>query len=89
MDAPKDLEVISTAMATVGFALLFAENGPMDSGVADFSDGFRTIRVIKDRSQWMLKGVRDQLEPFGLWRAFDDTQEFRAALLTYVARTSV
>lgn len=61
----------------------------MDSGVADFSDGFRTIRVIKDRSQWMLKGVRDQLEPFGLWRAFDDTQEFRAALLTYVARTSV
>ncbi len=30
----------------------------MDSGVADFSNGFSTIRVIKDRSQWMLEGVR-------------------------------
>jgi hypothetical protein len=86
MGAPRNLKVISTALKTAGFRLLHTEAGSMDSGLADFSDGSRTIRVIKDRSQWMLVGEQNQLERAGLWRAFDDTQEFRDALLAYLLR---
>ena len=32
----------------------------------------------------MFEGLRQELEPLGLWKAFDDTLEFRDALLVYI-----
>ena len=88
MDAPKHLEVISVALASVGFRLLCAEAGSMDSGVAQFSDGSRTLRVIKDRGQWFLDGRREELESVGLWGAFNHTEEFRDAVRAYISRAT-
>jgi hypothetical protein len=86
MSAPQNLDVISAALQPIGFSLLRSQSGPMDSATADYSDGRSTLRVIKDRSQWFLDGARADLEAFGLWRAFDDTGEFRDALLAYISR---
>jgi hypothetical protein len=86
MNAPTNLELVSAVLATAGFRLLHTQLGPMDSGLADFTDGSRHLRVIKDRSQWMLDGAKKDLERAGLWRAFDDTEEFRDALLAYISR---
>ena len=88
MDAPTNLDVVSTALAKAGFRLLHTQVGSMDSGLADYSDGGRKLRVIKDRGQWMLEGARDELERAGLWRAFDDTVQFRDALLAYISHAT-
>lgn len=84
MSALKDLDGIVVAMEAVGFRLVRSEAGTMDSGSAEFSDGWRTVKISKDRSQWMFEGLRQELEPLGLWKAFDDTLEFRDALLVYI-----
>lgn len=78
------LESIERAMTTLGFRLIDAERGPMDSGTADFTDDDITVGIIRDRSQWMLKGERKDLEPLGLSRAYDSASEFVEALKRYV-----
>jgi hypothetical protein len=87
MGTLKDIEVIKIAMQAVGFRLVELEVGPMDSGSVDFSDGTRTIRIGKDRGQWSLTGSPEKLMPLGLWKAFDDTSEFREALLSFIKGT--
>jgi hypothetical protein len=82
----KDLEVLTSALSTEGFQLIESEVGAMDSGTAEFSNGKRMIHLIKDKSQWMLKGPRQTLEPLGLFRTFDDPLEFRDAIVSYVKR---
>lgn len=87
MSKPANLETLENAMQAIGFALVRAESGTMDSGRAEFSNGDRSVVVWKDRSQWTLDGSREDREPFGLWRAFDDTREFCDALVAYLSRT--
>jgi hypothetical protein len=73
-------------MEAVGFRLVQSQAGMMDSCSAEFSDGERSIRITKDRGQWMFEGERSELEPLGLWKAFDDTLKFRDALLDHTRR---
>ena len=82
----KDLDILITAMKEVGFTLVHSEAGTMDSGSAEFSNGKTRLKIGKDRSQWMFDGSRKELEPLGLWKAFNDTHEFRDALLEYIKR---
>lgn len=86
MSALKDLDILAAAMEGIGFRLVRSEAGTMDSGSADFSNGERMVSISKDRSQWMFCGERRELEPWGVWRAFDGTLEFRDALLDYIKR---
>jgi hypothetical protein len=86
MSALKDIDILATAMESIGFRLVQSEAGTMDSGSAEFSDGERKLRISKDRSQWMFCGSQRELEPWGLWRAFDDTLEFRDAIVDYIKR---
>jgi hypothetical protein len=46
------------------------------------ADGF--LRIIRDRSKYCIDGERKELEPVGLWRAFDDREEFAKKLLSWV-----
>ena len=87
MIALRDLEILTAAMEGIGFHLTRSEPGTMDSGVAEFSDGKRTITIGKDKSIWEFSGPRSHLEPLGLWRGFADTNEFRNALVSYVKQT--
>src|SRR5579875_1572046 len=44
------------------------------------------MRLVKDWSQYMVTDVPPEvLKPAGLWKAFDDWQEFRAAVLKWAA----
>ena len=86
MESIRELHVITHAMSEYGFHLARAEPGPMDSGVVEFSDGKKQITATKDRFQWMRSGDRSDLKPFGLWRAFDRTSDFRDALVAYVQK---
>ena len=71
---------IAQAMGRNGYRLIRAERGTMDSGVAVFSNGTDEIEVTRDRSQWMLQGLRKDLEPHGLFRAHNDDGSFIDAL---------
>jgi hypothetical protein len=50
----------------------------------DFIGPNKSFRIVKDRSQYMLEGDRHDLEPFGLWRAFDNREEFAKALFSWL-----
>ena len=82
----RDLARTTSALAEVGYQLMAASEGTMDSGHADYESGGARVRVLKDRSQWMPDGERTGLEPAGLWRAFDSTDEFIDALLTHIVQ---
>ena len=84
MSTPRDLDRLQPVIEAAGFTLVAAHEGAMDSGIAQFSDGRSTVKIVRDRSQWMLSGERPQLEPFDLWRAYKSTEEFRDALVRYL-----
>jgi len=45
-----------------------------------------TLRLVKDRSQYMIDGSEvDELKAVGLFRAFDGLQEFRNAITNWLA----
>jgi hypothetical protein len=47
--------------------------------------GERTIRLVEDRSQYMFDGPpAEELKAAGLWKAFDDFEEFRQAVMRWV-----
>jgi hypothetical protein len=50
----------------------------------NFSGRKGPFRIIRDRSQYMVEGDRAVLERAGLWRAFDDREEFAARLLSWL-----
>jgi hypothetical protein len=84
MDTPRNLAPVTAAMAAMGFRLVAAEAGTMDSGSARYSDDLTEVIVWKDRSQWFIGDERAVLEPLGFFRAFDDVAEFCEALARYV-----
>jgi hypothetical protein len=42
------------------------------------------IRLIKDRSQYLLDGPRQELEAAGLWRVYDSFDEFSRSVVCFV-----
>jgi hypothetical protein len=51
----------------------------------DLQRAGRTIRLVKDRSQYMFDGPpAEELKAAGLWKAFDDFEEFRQAVIQWV-----
>jgi hypothetical protein len=51
--------------------------------------GASEVEIVRDRSQFIVSGDRAVLEPFGLWRAFDDVAQFSSALGPMLDSTSV
>jgi hypothetical protein len=82
----RELYVLRRAMLEFDYRLVESSGGSMDSGVAVFSDGKNRIKVVKDRSDWMIDAPREELEPLGFWGAWSDTSEFRGILLGYAQR---
>ena len=48
--------------------------------------GPSTFRILKDRGQYIVEADRSSLDPFGLFRAFDDPIEFSKCVLKWTAR---
>jgi len=78
-----DLDIVEAAMSEIGFDLVKTEEGPMDSGLAEFSDGKINITICKERSIWEIWTSKQELVPLGLWRGFPDTVQFIEALISY------
>lgn len=48
--------------------------------------GRRTFKMVRDRGQYFLQGPpRTELEEFDLWRAYDDRDSFRHAVLLWLS----
>ena len=48
------------------------------------------IRLIKDKSQYMIDGPSsDEMKAAGLWKAFDDLEEFRHAVAKWAINPDV
>jgi hypothetical protein len=49
-----------------------------------------TLRLVKDRSQYMIGGPPTKtIKATGLWRAFDDLEEFRHAIVKWATDPNV
>ena len=59
-----------TSLSELGFKLLkySEESRAFDNFYADFSNGKRSFRIVRDRSQLMLEGNKAESEPYGLWQ---------------------
>jgi hypothetical protein len=52
----------------------------------DLRNGGSTLRLVKDRSQYMIDGSElDELKAAGLFQAFDGLKEFRTAIINWLA----
>jgi hypothetical protein len=80
MDKLKDLEILAQEFKKYGFKLSQSEVGPMDSGIASFSNGSQSVTIIKDKSQWSFDSKKDFLASFGLWKSFDSVTDFCKAI---------
>jgi hypothetical protein len=50
----------------------------------DVTRADRTIRLVKDRSQYMIEGSpTPEIKAAGLWKAFDSFEEFRRELIEW------
>ena len=78
---------MASAMEDGGYRLVSAEGGTMDSGMAVFEGASGTVKIVKDRGQWFHEGSAQSLRPHGLWQAFDDLDEFVAAIHRYHKET--
>jgi len=76
------------SLSNRGFRLINYSQEPtaFDNFCADFSDGKTSFRILRDRSQLFLEGKKADLEPHGLWKAFDDRSDFEKALLNWIAK---
>jgi hypothetical protein len=55
--------------------------GSFGNWFVDLQRGSRTLRLVKDRSQFMLAGPPTQaMRDAGLWRAFDSFEKFSVAI---------
>ena len=55
----------------------------------DMRNGGSTLRIVKDRSQYMIDGSElHELKAAGLFRAFGGLQEFRNAIMNWLATTN-
>jgi len=55
--------------------------GSFGNWFVDLQCGSRTLRLVKDRSQFMLAGPPTQaIRAAGLWRAFDSFEKFSVAI---------
>jgi hypothetical protein len=49
----------------------------------------RMVRLVKDRSQYMIDGPTEEIKAAGLWKAFNDFGEFRRAINNWVTKPYV
>lgn len=85
----QDLHILLDPLRSLGF---IPTDGQYDSDVfgnyyASFLGPKGRLRIIRDRSQYMVEGDPALLERAGLWRAFDDREEFAARLLFWLEGT--
>lgn len=80
----KDFDILERSMKTLGFKVIKAKTGTMDSGVVVLANQEKLIEITKDRGQWMIAGDKNKLESMDLWRAFEDTEEFKENLIKYL-----
>jgi hypothetical protein len=81
---PREIEAeareLISELGSAGWTVAASEyNGnAFGNWYVDLSRGSRTLRLVKDRSQYMIGGPPTQgMKDVGLWKAFDSFGEFR------------
>jgi hypothetical protein len=84
-----DFDDLLSEISKFGYSIASYSEEPRSFGdfVVTISKGERSHTISCDRSQLMLKGERYELEPFGLWKAFDSKEEFKNALIAFFTKT--
>ncbi len=82
----KEYSSLLASLDQLGFELTAYSQEPEAFGnfYADFRKGNLLFRILRDRSQLLVEGERKELEPFGLWQAFDDATVFERKLLAWL-----
>jgi len=81
----KEAKDLLTDLEAAGWTVSFARYDAEDFGnwYIDLQCRNQTIRVAKDRGQFMLYGPADSEIPIGLERAFDSFDEFHRSIVSW------
>jgi hypothetical protein len=86
MEVENDLAAILPELLAMGFTPIRSQYTHSSFGnyFVDFAGTVRPLRIIRDRGQYIVGGKRDELEPVGLWQAFNSRDEFARKLLSWL-----
>jgi hypothetical protein len=81
-----DIGILLEKLAGLGYRVVASEYSPESFGnwVVDLT-GPSAFRMTRDRSQFLIIADRHSMERAGLWRAFDDREEFARLVLAWAA----
>jgi hypothetical protein len=88
IEITKEAGALISALQAAGWTVVESLYSPKSFGnwYVDLHRSGIVIRLVKDRSQYMIRGHRkEELEPVGLWKAFDSVEEFSQAILKWAA----
>jgi hypothetical protein len=77
----QDIGPLCEALSARGFIHASSQLGPMHSYVVRFVHGRDTLTIVADKGQLQLDGDYALLSSIGMWRAFDDYEEFTRCVL--------
>ena len=82
----RDVGSLVSRLEALGFNPVASSYSPqvMGNWYVDLTGPKRSLRIIKDRSQFFVDGDRNELEPAGLWRVIDDPREFEKKLISWL-----
>jgi hypothetical protein len=83
-EVAREVGALISQLQAAGWTVSFARYDPRAFGnwYVDLCHADDNIRLMKDRSQYMFEGPTiKELQAAGLWRAFDDLDEFCRAVI--------
>jgi hypothetical protein len=84
MNFTEELDYIENSLEPHGYHLIYQEGHCRSLGMAEFSNGNKFLVVTQKSGVWDLEGPRSLLEPFQLWKPYENIRQFSAALCTFI-----
>ena len=78
-----DIGSLISRLMDHGYKVELMNEGPMHSYQVALL-GPRKLTITADKGQLFVEGDRAELEAAGLWKAFDDNQEFESSVLKFL-----
>jgi hypothetical protein len=82
----EDIGSLLAQLLSIGFSVLESEYSASDFGNyhVDLQRGSVSLRLMRDRGQYLIDGPVSRLKALGLFQAFNLQEEFAEAVFTYI-----
>jgi hypothetical protein len=90
IELEREVGTLLSDLRSAGWKITFYhyDAGSFGDWFIDLCRGAHAIRLVKDRSQYMISGSQEEeIKAAGLWKAFDDFGEFSQSVCGFALST--